>query len=46
LEPDESHRAERAIAANYGFERKLYEGDASQLLYSELLYIEIAPAIG
>lgn len=46
LEPDESKRAECAIAANYGFERKLYEGTAGRLLYSELLYIEIAPATG
>ncbi len=46
LEPGESKRAERAIAANYGLERRLYEGTVSRLLYSKLLYIEIAPATG
>lgn len=43
LAPDESDRAERALAANYGFGRRLYEGTVSRLLYSEFLYIEIAP---
>jgi uncharacterized protein len=43
LAPDQSERAQRAIAANYGFERRFYERTVSRLLYSELLYIEIAP---
>jgi hypothetical protein len=43
LEANESERAERAIAANYGLFRKLYEGVGSRLSI-ELLYVEIAPA--
>lgn len=43
LGPDESEHAERAIAAKYGLERRLYEGTVSRLLYPELLYIEVAP---
>lgn len=46
LEPDESEHAERAITANYGLQRRLYEGTVSRFLYSELLYIEIAPETG
>jgi hypothetical protein len=46
LTPDESERAERALAANYGLQRKFYEGTISRLLYSELLYIEISPETG
>jgi PPOX class probable F420-dependent enzyme len=44
LTPDESRQAERAIAANYGLERRLYEATVSRLLYRELLYIEVVPA--
>jgi uncharacterized protein len=44
LKADEAGRAERAIAANYGLERRLYEGTVSRLLYRELLYIEVVPA--
>ena len=43
LEAHESERAERAIAANYGLFRKLYEGVGSRLSI-ELLYVEIEPA--
>jgi uncharacterized protein len=46
LGPDESERAERAIAAKYGLERRLYESTVSRLLYPELLYIEVAPKTG
>jgi uncharacterized protein len=43
LEAHESERAERAIAANYGLFRKLYEGVGNRLPI-ELLYVEIEPA--
>jgi uncharacterized protein len=43
LAANESDHAERAITANYGLQRRLYEGTVGRLLYSELLYIEIAP---
>src|SRR5438309_1201801 len=43
LDANESERAERAIAANYGLFRKLYEGVGNRLPI-ELLYIEIEPA--
>jgi uncharacterized protein len=43
LAPDESERAERAIAASHGLQRRLYEGTVGRVLYSELLYIEITP---
>ena len=43
LEAHDSERAERAIAANYGLFRKLYEGVGSRLSI-ELLYVEIEPA--
>jgi uncharacterized protein len=46
LGPDQSEHAERAIAANYGLERRLYESTVSRLLYPELLYIEVAPKTG
>jgi len=46
LTPDESERAEHAITANYGLQRRLYEGTVSRLLYRELLYIEVAPKTG
>jgi PPOX class probable F420-dependent enzyme len=42
LPPSEHERAERAIAANYGFGRKVYEGVADRLNY-DLEYLEIAP---
>jgi uncharacterized protein len=43
LEAHESERAERAIAANYGLFRRLYEG-AGNRFPIELVYIEIEPA--
>jgi PPOX class probable F420-dependent enzyme len=43
LQASESEGAERAIAANYGLFRKLYEGVGSRLSI-ELLYVEIEPA--
>jgi uncharacterized protein len=46
LAPDESEHAERALATRYGLERRLYERTVSRLLYSELLYIEVAPNLG
>jgi PPOX class probable F420-dependent enzyme len=46
LTPDESEHAERAITANYGLQRRLYEGTVSRLLYRELLYIEVAAKTG
>jgi uncharacterized protein len=46
LAPDESEQAERAIAANYGLQRRLYERTISRLLYRELLYIEVVPKTG
>jgi PPOX class probable F420-dependent enzyme len=42
LAPDESERAERAIAANYGLFRKLYEGGGNRLPI-DLVYIEVEP---
>ncbi len=46
LTPDESEHAERAITANYGLQRRLYEGTTSRFLYRELLYIEVAAKTG
>lgn len=46
LTPDESAYAERAIAAKYGLQRRLYERTVSRMLYPELLYIEVAPKTG
>jgi PPOX class probable F420-dependent enzyme len=43
MAPAESEHAERALAAKYGLERRLYEGTVSRLLYPELLYIEVTP---
>jgi PPOX class probable F420-dependent enzyme len=42
LAPDESERAERAIAANYGLFRKLYEGGGNRLPI-DLVYIAVEP---
>ena len=42
LDASESEHAERAIEANYGLFRRLYEGVGNRLPI-ELLYIEIAP---
>lgn len=42
LDGDESDRAERAIAANYGLFRRLYEG-AGHVLPITNVYIEVAP---
>jgi PPOX class probable F420-dependent enzyme len=46
LTPHESAHAERAIAAKYGLQRRIYEGTVSRLLYPELVYIEVAPKTG
>ncbi|HEY7892423.1 MAG TPA: PPOX class F420-dependent oxidoreductase [Solirubrobacteraceae bacterium] len=43
LTPGECERAERALKANYGLQRRLYEGTVGRLLYAELLYIEVTP---
>jgi uncharacterized protein len=43
LAPDEGDKAERAIAANYGLFRKVYES-VDDLLDSEFLYVEVEPA--
>ena len=43
LAADESDDAERALAANYGLGRKLYEAIAHRLSSIELIYIEIDP---
>lgn len=43
LEPSESERAERAIAANYGPMRRLYEG-AGKRLQIATVYIEVEPS--
>jgi uncharacterized protein len=45
LAPNESERAERAIAANYGLFRKLYER-AGNRLPTDFLYIEVEPLTG
>jgi uncharacterized protein len=45
LPPTEHERAERAIAANYGLGRKIYEGVAERLDY-DLDYLEIAAGEG
>jgi uncharacterized protein len=42
LGPDENARAERAIQANYGFGRKLYEGMGGPLGV-EMVYLEVTP---
>jgi uncharacterized protein len=44
LDAAESERAERAIAANYGVFRKVYEAAGQRLSSAELVYVEIAPA--
>jgi uncharacterized protein len=44
LATDESGDAERALAANYGLGRKLYEAIAHRLSSVELLYIQVEPA--
>jgi PPOX class probable F420-dependent enzyme len=44
LAPDESDDAERAIAANYGLVRTLYEAIGQRFSSVELLYIEVEPA--
>lgn len=43
LPPEDTDRAERAIAANYGLGRKLYE-TVSRRLPIDIVYIEIEPA--
>jgi uncharacterized protein len=43
LAADETDRAERAIAANYGLGRKLYQAIAHRLSSVALVYIEVAP---
>jgi PPOX class probable F420-dependent enzyme len=43
LAADETDRAERAIAANYGLGRTLYEAVAQRLSSVELIYIEVEP---
>ena len=40
----ECEHAERAIAANYGAFRKLYEGAGSRMSSIVMVYVEIAPA--
>jgi PPOX class probable F420-dependent enzyme len=42
LPPDDEDRAERAIAANYGRFRRMYE-KAGERIGAETVYIEIAP---
>ena len=46
MDPSESEVAERAIAANYGLFRKLYEGIGNRLPSIAEAYIEIVPASG
>jgi hypothetical protein len=43
LGAEDSERAERAIAANYGLARKLYEGIGNRFSSIDQVYIEIAP---
>jgi PPOX class probable F420-dependent enzyme len=43
LGPDEAERAERAIAANYGLFRRIYEAIGQRLSSIDQVYIEIAP---
>jgi PPOX class probable F420-dependent enzyme len=43
LPPEDSGRAERAIQANYGLGRKLYEGMGAPLGV-EMVYVEVTPA--
>jgi PPOX class probable F420-dependent enzyme len=45
VEPDEEDRAERAIRANYGLFRRLYEGVGDRL-DADMVYLEISPAGG
>jgi PPOX class probable F420-dependent enzyme len=45
LEPNESEQAERAIAANYGLFRRLYEGFGNRLTI-DLVYIKVEPLAG
>jgi uncharacterized protein len=42
LPPEENDRAERAIQANYGLGRRVYEG-AGSLANVDLVYVEVAP---
>jgi PPOX class probable F420-dependent enzyme len=44
LGAEDSERAERAIAANYGLARKLYEGIGNRFSSIDQVYIEIAPS--
>jgi hypothetical protein len=41
---DEEAAAERAIAANYGYSRKLYERIGGLLSRAETVYVEVVPA--
>jgi uncharacterized protein len=43
LEPQDSERAERAIAANYGLARRVYEAIGRRFSSIDQVYIEIAP---
>jgi uncharacterized protein len=43
LGPEDSERAERAIAANYGLARRLYEAVGQRLSSIDQVYIKIAP---
>jgi PPOX class probable F420-dependent enzyme len=42
--PGDADHAERALAANYGLVRTLYEGIGSRLLSVDMLYLEVEPA--
>jgi PPOX class probable F420-dependent enzyme len=46
MDPTESEVAERAIAANYGVFRKVYEGIGNKLPSIAEVYIEIVPVLG
>jgi PPOX class probable F420-dependent enzyme len=43
LGPEDAERAERAIAANYGLARRLYEAIGERFSSIDQVYIEIAP---
>jgi uncharacterized protein len=43
LAPEDADRAERAIQANYGLGRRVYEG-AGSMANVDLVYVEITPA--
>ena len=43
LGPEDSERAERAIAANYGLARRLYEAIGQRFSSIDQVYLEIAP---